>query len=123
MEKDNKKITYISPLSAAKVSAFTTSAIVVIFGAIGLFFALLGAVAGGEEFILGFFFGLLGFMAALAFYALIGFVMGYFYAWVYNKTYQWHGGIDITFITNETKQSADSAEESDHEDSANESEE
>lgn len=93
-----KRIKRIDPMQSGKVTAIISVALIlIIFIPIALLFSIAGLGSRGMGF--GSFLGGGIFMLILGpiFYGIIGFIMGILYAYIYNYTYRFHGGLELEY--------------------------
>jgi hypothetical protein len=100
-----KALIYIAPLKAGIVSACLYSTAALLFLPFVLIMSMVGAMApngnGGSGAAMGLGLGLLIAVAALVFYAIMGFVAGILVAAIYNVIAKFTGGLE--FKTQEVK--------------------
>ena len=93
------RITYISPLSLAKVALVLYGALGLIvglfFAAFSIFGAAIGAASGEESAMFGAFFGIGAIVLMPIFYGGMGALMAVISAWLYNVAAGFIGGIEI----------------------------
>jgi hypothetical protein len=93
------RITYVSPLSLAKVALVLYGLLGLVFGlvfaALSLFGAALGAGSGEEVPMFGAFFGIGAVIFLPIFYGCVGAVGALVTAWLYNLVAGFVGGIEI----------------------------
>ena len=93
------RITYISPLSLAKVALVLYGVLGLLMGlffaAFSLFGAALGAASGEESAMFGAFFGVGAIVFLPIFYGGMGAVMALVAAWLYNVAAGFIGGIEV----------------------------
>lgn len=93
------RISYISPLSLAKVALVLYGVlgllVGLVFAALSLFGAAFGAASGEESAMYGAFFGIGAIVFLPIFYGGMGAVMALIAAWLYNVAAGFIGGIEI----------------------------
>jgi hypothetical protein len=93
------RITYIGPISVAKVAFVLYGVLGLIFGAffaaVSLLGASLGAAHGEESALLGAVFGVGAVILLPLLYGGLGAVMGLFMAWLYNVVAGFVGGVEV----------------------------
>jgi uncharacterized membrane protein YjgN (DUF898 family) len=97
------RITYVSPLSLAKVALVLYAVLGLVFGTLfavlSLFGAAFGAASGEESPMIGAFFGVGAVVFLPIFYGGMGAVVAFVGAWFYNLVAGFVGGVEIRVET------------------------